>query len=88
MNPPAWKEPVAIFEDLDKDENIRAIIITGKGSCFTAGIDLMGMMPALPELLESSQKDGTKWKLLPKIHELQDAMTCIEKCKKPGGGLL
>jgi enoyl-CoA hydratase len=83
MNPPAWKEPVAIFEDLDKDENIRAIIITGKGSCFTAGIDLMGMMPALPELLESSQKGGVKWKLLPKIHELQDAMTCIEKCKKP-----
>jgi len=83
MNPPAWKEPLDIFEDLDNDDEIRAIVIAGEGPCFSAGIDLVGMMPDLPELMDGEQKGGVKWRLLPKIKKLQDAMSCIEWCKKP-----
>ncbi len=83
MNPPAWKEPVDIFEDLDNDDEIRVIIMAGEGPCFSAGIDLVGMMPDLPELMDAEQKGGVKWRLLPKIKKLQDAMSCIEWCKKP-----
>ena len=83
MNPPAWKEIIPIFEDLDNDMDIRAVIIAAKGPSFTAGIDLVGMMPELPEILDSEQKGGVKWKLLKKIKELQDSMSCIEWCRKP-----
>ncbi len=83
MNPPAWKESPAVFEDLDRDPDIRAVILAGKGPCFSAGIDLAGMMPELPELMESSQKGEVKWRLLPKIKALQAAMSCIEACRKP-----
>lgn len=83
MGPAAWKEILPIFEDLDNDPDIRAIIIAAKGPCFTAGIDLMGMMPELPEILDNEQKGGVKWKLLKKIKELQDSMSCIEWCRKP-----
>ena len=83
MNPPAWKESIPIFRDLDQDPDIRCIILAGKGSCFSSGIDLMGMVPELPELMDPEQKGGTKWKLLDKIRDLQEAMTCIEKCSKP-----
>jgi enoyl-CoA hydratase len=31
MNPPAWKESVGIFQDLDQDRDIRAVVIAGKG---------------------------------------------------------
>ena len=97
MNPPAWKETIPIFKDLDEDSEIKAVIIAAKGSTFSAGIDLIGMMPELPELLEKEQKGGVKLKLLKKIYALQDGLTCIEKCRKPviaavqghciGGGL-
>ncbi|GBC61509.1 enoyl-CoA hydratase [Desulfonema ishimotonii] len=83
MNPPAWKEAIPIFEDLDADPEIRVVIVAGKGDCFTAGIDLMGMIPALPEMLDNEQKGGVKWRLLPRIQALQETMTCIERCKKP-----
>jgi len=83
MNPPAWKEIIPIFADLDQDPDIRAIIISGKGNCFTAGIDLMEMVAELPELMDPGQKGGVKWRLLNKIAPLQDSMSCIEWCRKP-----
>ncbi len=67
MGPAAWTEPVEIFAELDADPNIRAIVISGEGPCFSAGIDLMGMVPELSELMDRNQFGGTKWKLLPKI---------------------
>jgi enoyl-CoA hydratase len=83
MNPPAWREARPIFEDLDTDPGIRAVIVSGKGPCFSAGIDLMAMSAELPELMEADQKGGVKWRLLKKIHALQDTMNCIEGCRKP-----
>ena len=83
MNPPAWSETPAIFEDLSNDPEIRVIIIAGKGPAFCAGIDLMGMIGELPELMDPAQKGGVKWQLINKIYPLQETMTCIEKCRKP-----
>lgn len=83
MNPPAWEEAPRIFADLDQDPEIRAVVIAAKGPCFSAGIDLVGMMPELPELMDAEQKGGIKWKLIPKIRELQKTMSCIEWCRKP-----
>ncbi len=83
MNPPAWREALPIFEDLDRDDDIRAVVISGKGPCFSAGIDLMEMAAELPELMESGQKGGVKRSLLHKIYPLQDTMSCIEWCRKP-----
>ncbi|MBF0226848.1 MAG: crotonase/enoyl-CoA hydratase family protein [Desulfobacterales bacterium] len=83
MNPPAWKEIIPIFSDLDQDNEIRVIIIMGKGPCFSAGIDLISMVPEMPELMQKDQKGGIKWKLIKRIYDLQETMTCIEKCKKP-----
>jgi len=83
MNLPAWRETIPIFDDLDNDSDIRVIVLSGKGPCFTTGIDLMDMVGAVPEILENDQKGGTKWTLLSKIYPLQETMTCIEKCRKP-----
>lgn len=83
MNAPAWREAPKIFETLDADPEIRAVVLAGKGPCFSTGIDLPGMVPELPELLDDEQKGGVKWRLLPKIRDLQEAMNCIERCRKP-----
>jgi enoyl-CoA hydratase len=83
MNPPAWKETIPIFEDLKNDKSIRVIVVATKGAHFTAGIDLISMVPEISELMDKEQKGGTKMSLLQKIYRLQDAFTCIEKCGKP-----
>lgn len=83
MGPSAWTEPVKIFHELDCDPEIRAIILMGKGSCFSSGIDLLEMVPNLPELMDKNQTGGTKWKFLPKLRQLQAGISAIEQCRKP-----
>lgn len=83
MNPPAWKETIPIFEEIDNDPEIRVAVIATKGENFSVGIDLIGMVAELSEVTDKEQKGGTKWSLLKKIYALQDALTCIEKCRKP-----
>lgn len=83
MGPSAWIEPMEIFAELDADPAIRAIVISGEGACFSAGIDLMGMVPELSELMDRNQFGETKWKLLSKIQVLQKGISAIENCRKP-----
>lgn len=83
MHPPAWEELIPICEDMDEDDNIRVVIVASKASIFCAGIDLIGMMPELPELMVKEQMGGLKLQLLKKIYKLQDGLTCLEKCRKP-----
>ncbi len=83
MNPPAWKESIPIFEDIDADDDIRVAIIAGKGACFSAGIDLVGMGGELPEITDPQQKGGMKQKMVKKIRMLQDSISCIQWCRKP-----
>jgi enoyl-CoA hydratase len=83
MNPPAWIELIPIMKDLDEDDEIRAVVISGRGTIFSGGIDLVGMIPELPELMEKEQKGGTKLKLYQKILRMQEGLSCIENCRKP-----
>jgi len=83
MNAPAWREPEAIFANLDRDEEIRCILLAGKGPCFSTGIDLMGMSEAVPEMMGPNQMGEIKWKTYFKIRKMQDSISCIEWCKKP-----
>ncbi|HOO71233.1 MAG TPA: crotonase/enoyl-CoA hydratase family protein [Spirochaetota bacterium] len=83
MNLPAWKESVPIFDDLDKDNDIKVIIISGRGKCFSAGIDLISMAGSVPEIMNKDQTGGIKWRFLPKIKDMQETNTCIERCRKP-----
>ena len=97
MNLPAWTETIPIFEELSNADEIRCIILSGRGSCFSVGIDLLGMAEFMSELMDKEQKGGIKWKMIKKIKQLQDSLTCIELCRKPviaaihgyciGGGL-
>jgi len=97
LNPPAWAEAPAVFGELDRDAKIRAIVLSGRGSCFSSGIDIMAMAPEVPELMNPDQKGGVKWRLWKRIAPLQETMTAIERCRKPviaavhghciGGGL-
>jgi len=83
MNPPAWTETIPIFEDIGADPEVRVVILTGEGPCFSAGIDLPSMASELPELMDPNQLGGVKWRLMNKIRDMQRTMTVIERCPVP-----
>jgi enoyl-CoA hydratase len=83
MHPPAWHELIPIFEEINADDEIRVVIIKGNGPCFTAGIDLIGMIPIIPELIDKNQGGKTKHNFIKKIIKMQDGLSCIERSHKP-----
>jgi len=83
LNLPAWNEMGPLCEDLDQDPRVRVVVLSGKGSCFCAGIDLLSMVGEMPELAEQTQQGHAKWRLMKRLAASQDAMTCLERCRKP-----
>lgn len=83
MGKAAWAELPKIFGELSGNSAVRAVILAGRGNDFSAGIDLQEMVPELPELQKKDQSGATKWRLLDRIKELQQAITAVERCRKP-----
>lgn len=78
-----WTEIKQLMEELNDYAAARAILISGEGKHFSAGIDLsmfqeIQTLMAKPEDPGRAREQFRKW-----IIELQDAITAIEKCNKP-----
>ena len=69
----------AIIAELDRDRDVRVVIIRGMGKNFTTGLDLK---EAAQSLLTGPPVDG-RGRLRQKILQLQGCVASIEKCRKP-----
>lgn len=92
----AFHELAQVFAEMDEDENVRVVILSGNGKHFCAGIDLELLLSLNTKVAESC--DGRKREKLRKlVLALQAPMNAVEACKKPvlaaiqggciGGGL-
>ncbi|XP_036988777.2 delta(3,5)-Delta(2,4)-dienoyl-CoA isomerase, mitochondrial isoform X2 [Artibeus jamaicensis] len=82
MNKAFWREMVECFNKIAQDPDCRAVVISGAGKMFTAGIDLMDMASGILQ----PQKDDvarTSWHLRNLISRYQETFSVIEKCPKP-----
>jgi enoyl-CoA hydratase/carnithine racemase len=82
MNAPMWQEIRTAMKWVDETPTIRVAIIAGNGANFCAGIDL-GMMMALGKEIEDPCDARTRENLRNMILDLQDALTSVERCRKP-----
>ncbi|MCP4317532.1 MAG: crotonase/enoyl-CoA hydratase family protein [Hyphomicrobiales bacterium] len=81
MTPDFWTELPRLLAELETDESVRAVILSGEGRHFTGGMDLaaFGSIAALFE-----QEPGrAAYALRDKIMQLQDAFTAIECARFP-----
>jgi len=81
MNAAFWEEIVDIFQWIDDTDAVRAVVISGAGKHFSAGIDLM----MLASLAGQMGKDvGRNARLLRKtIQRLQASFNAVDNCRKP-----
>ena len=77
----AWEEMRQHFEALDQDTRVRAIVLSGEGKHFCAGMDLQTLM----SLQQNGPQDeaGRRQALKEFILNIQDCITSIERCRKP-----
>ncbi|MEM6965611.1 MAG: crotonase/enoyl-CoA hydratase family protein [Bacteroidota bacterium] len=82
LHGPMWEEMKLLFETMHETEEVRAIVLTGEGKNFCAGIDLATLMDL--QQYNSISCEGRKRELIRTfIFKLQDCITAIEKCRKP-----
>ena len=80
MSEDMWADIPAAVSDLDTDDNVRVIVLAGRGSAFTVGIDvnmLAGIQPS-----GASSADTNKH-LYEKVLELQQTASCLADTDKP-----
>ena len=66
-------EIARIFSELDGDEGVRAIVLTGAGKAFTAGLDLK----------ELGAGENVGEAANPEAGALTDPVTALDRCRKP-----
>ena len=81
MNAAFWTEIIDIFRWIDETDAVRAVVISGAGKHFSAGIDLM----LLASVANEMGKDvGRNARLLRrKILQMQDSFNAVDRCRKP-----
>ena len=83
LNKELWGEIGSVFQELDSDTDCRAIVLSGNGKMFCAGIDISTLM----EMGQAAAIEGDvarKAKLYyPIIRQFQNHHMAIEKCQKP-----
>ena len=45
INGQMWIDIRAVFDTLRDDEDVRSIVLSGSGRCFTSGLDCMSLLP-------------------------------------------
>ena len=82
MNQQMWLDIGAALRWVDETPAARVAIVRGRGKNFTSGIDL-GMLAGLKNEVRDDCDGRLREKLRLKILELQDALSAIERCRKP-----
>ncbi len=83
MGPDFWREVPEAFREIDRHPEVRAVIVRGSGSCFTYGLDLVGMMQDIGPHLSGEQLAAQRTRLFDLIREYQEAFDAVEACRKP-----
>lgn len=82
MNEAMWRDIRSAFRSVDEASEARVAVISGRGRYFTSGIDL-AMLAGLKNQIRDGCEGRTREKLRRQILDLQDALSSIERCRKP-----
>jgi enoyl-CoA hydratase len=77
-----WDEIGAAFRQMDADETVRVVVLSGAGGYFSAGIDF-GFVGTLVAEVSAFPEGRRQEALREKILHLQRAFSDVEKCRKP-----
>lgn len=78
-----WREMPELFAKLDKNRDVRCVVIRGEGAQFSFGLDLGTMAADVQPLLAPGAMAGERRDLLDLIEEMQRAISCVATCRKP-----
>lgn len=82
MNARLFREIGEVFDELDRDEEVRAIVLHAEGRAFSVGLDLMAAMTDFTAIVQPGLA-GARLELRQLIRDLQHQLSAPERCRKP-----
>ena len=82
MNQTAWDELSQVFDSLDSNNDLHAIILSGEGKHFCTGIDLK-LLGSIEDVVQGKSRSEAAEIIRSLILKLQEPINKIEKCRKP-----
>ncbi|MEZ0486459.1 crotonase/enoyl-CoA hydratase family protein [Fibrella aquatica] len=92
-----WAELPQIIDEINRMDDVRAVILRGSGDHFSYGLDLPDMMPKLAAMVGGNQMADRRRELMDMIRQMQSGFLKIHESPKPfiaavhgwciGGGL-
>jgi enoyl-CoA hydratase len=83
LGPDFWREAPVVFDELDADPDVRAVVLNGAGGNFTFGLDLVAMTTELRYALAETALAAERTRLLDQLTAMQRAITSLMSCRKP-----
>ncbi|XP_063980671.1 delta(3,5)-Delta(2,4)-dienoyl-CoA isomerase, mitochondrial-like [Diachasmimorpha longicaudata] len=83
MSHAMWLEIDKCFKMLDDSDDCRVVMITGAGKAFCAGLDLQEAMNMGQDIAQHEDVARKARALEKRIKIYQDALSSLEKCRKP-----
>ena len=81
MGPATWTELPAAFDELESDDALRAVVISGHGDHFSFGLDVAAMQDAFD--LTADRGAAGRRDLLALIERMQAAFTRVQRSRLP-----
>jgi enoyl-CoA hydratase len=83
MGPDFWRELPEVFGQLDADDEVRAVVLTGSGRHFSYGLDLMAMADEFTPVFAEGAKARQRTAFHATIRRMQAAISAVAACRKP-----
>lgn len=83
LGPDFWREAPGVFDEIDANPDVRAVVLSGAGGNFTYGLDLMAMTTELRYALAGAATAAERTRFLDQITLMQCAITSLMSCRKP-----
>jgi enoyl-CoA hydratase len=83
MAPAFWRDLPEVMGRLGEDDDVRCIVIAGRGKAFSVGIDLEAFGGMLLEGAGEGTTVAQRRKLLSTIKTMQQTFTAVAECPKP-----
>lgn len=81
MNADFWKEIIDVFREIEDNDQVRVVVLSGAGKHFSSGIDLMMLASVGAQLGPDAGRNART--LRRKILELQASFNAVDNCSKP-----
>ena len=82
MNWSFWESLPPLIDQINGNQDVRVVILSGEGSAFSVGLDFFDMMPRLGT--NGQPPNGASQRALhTMIRQMQWTVTCLERCRVP-----